>query len=314
MNWKFKAAVQRACASMPVGGGEVYYSLQRAMGLLRDPDRPLMMVRVAARLARHLASLGFDVRGKRVLEVGTGWRIDLPIGLYLAGAVSVDTYDLNRYLKPRLVLGAAARLAAQQDLVVEAFAGIADQGEVERRLDSLTRAPDLRALLTTTGIRYNAPADAREIARPPGSVDLHVSFTVFQQIPFDVLRAILRESSRLLSPDGLAWHQVDLSDQFARGDGSITRVNFLRFSEAEWAKYSDNRFGYHNRLRAADYERLYREAGHEVIGWSADVDEDSLAQLAAGFPLAEQFRGLPAEMLATDTIRVTSRPQVRGGG
>jgi SAM-dependent methyltransferase len=308
MNWRVKAAVQRACAAMPVGGGSIYYSLQRAVGLLRDPERPIMMLRIAARLARELGQLGVDLRGKRVLEVGTGWRVDMPIGLYLCGAKSVDTYDLHRYLKPRLVMEAVAGLAKRRQLVIETLATVADAADVERRLDALVQAPDIRALLRVAGIEYRAPADATRIDRPAGSADVHVSFTVLQHIPYDALLALLREASRVLSADGLAWHQVDLSDQFASADPSISRANFLRFTDAEWARYSDNRFAYHNRLRADDYRRLYHEAEHEVIRWVSDVDERSRAELANGFPLAQRFRGLPVEMLATDTIRVLSRP------
>jgi hypothetical protein len=99
-----------------------------------------------------------------------------------------------------------------------------------------------------------------------------------------------------------------LSDQFALADRSISRAHFLRFSDAEWAAYSDNQFAYHNRLRAADYERLFREAGHEIVDWVTRIDDRSLREIAAGFPLADPFRGLPPEMLAVDTVHVVSRP------
>jgi hypothetical protein len=308
MNWRLKAAVQQACAAMPVGGGAIYYSLQRMFGQLRDPERPLKMLRIAARLARELRELGFDLHGKRVLEVGTGWRVDMPIGLYLCGAKSVDTYDVHRYLKPRLVMEAVAGLAERRQAVLDTFATLTEAGELERRLDALLRAPDVRTLFRVAGIEYHAPADATRTGRPAGSVDVHMSFTVLQHIPYDTLLALLREASRVLSPEGFAWHQADLSDQFAASDPSISRANFLRFTDAEWARYSNNRFSYHNRLRASDYQRLYREAGHEVLRWMCDVDERSHAQLANGFPLADRFRGLPVEMLAADTLRVVSRP------
>jgi hypothetical protein len=308
MDWRLKAAVQQVCAAMPVGGGAIYYSLQRMLGRLRDPERPLMMLRIAARLVRELRELGLDLHGKRVLEVGTGWRVDIPIGLYLCGAKSVDTYDVHRYLKPRLVMEAVTGLAKRRQLVLETFAPLTDAGELERRLDALLGAPDVGALFRLTGIEYHAPADATRTGRPAGSVDVHMSFSVLQHIPYDTLLALFRDASRVLSAEGFAWHQIDLSDQFAASDPSISRANFLRFTDDEWKKYSDNRFSYHNRLRAADYNRLYREAGHEILRWIYEVDERSRAELANGFPLAERFRGLPVEMLATDTLRIVSRP------
>jgi hypothetical protein len=308
MNWRLKAAVQRACAALPVGGGAVYYALQRTLGLLRDPERPMKMLQVAARLARELRALDFDLHGKRVVEVGTGWRVDMPIGLYLCGAKSIHTYDLNRYLKPRLVMAAVQGLGERRERVIETFADLADRADLERRLDALLGAADVRALSRVAGIEYHAPADATRTGLPAGSVDLHLSYTVLQHIPYGVLVELLREATRVLSATGLAWHHADLSDQFAAADPSISRANFLRFTEEEWARHSDNRFAYHNRLRAHDYERLYRDAGHEILRWTANVDERSRDELANGFPLAERFHGLPAEMLATDTVRVVSRP------
>jgi hypothetical protein len=308
MNWKLKAAVQRACAALPFGRETVYYSLQRTFGLLRDPDRPFMMQRATALMATELHAHGFDLREKRVMELGTGWRVDMPIGLHLCGVRSIVTYDLHRHLKPRLVMSAVAALARQRKTVGEIFRDVADPAAVEHRLERLARAANVREIFRLASIEYRAPADAARSGLPNGSVDLHMSFTVLQHIPYTVLVDILREASRVLSPDGVACHHIDLSDQFAQADPSISRSNFLRFSDDEWATYSSNQFAYHNRLRVADYERLYREVGHEIVGWTTEIDDRSRRELANGFQVAERFRGQTPEVLATDTIRAISRP------
>lgn len=307
MNWKLKAAVQRACAALPLGREAVYYSLQRTFGLLGDPDRPFMMQRATALMATGLRAHGFDLRDKRVMEVGTGWRVDMPIGLHLCGARSIVTYDLNRYLKPALVMSAVAAFARRRKAVSDIFRDLADPADVEQRLDRLARAGNVREVFRVAGIDYRAPADATRSGLPSGSVDLHMSFTVLQHIPYTVLVDLLREASRVLSPQGLACHHIDLSDQFAQADPSISRSNFLRFSDAEWATYSSNQFAYHNRLRVADYERLYRDAGHQIVGWETEIDERSRNELANGFRVASRFQGLTPEVLATDTIRAISR-------
>jgi SAM-dependent methyltransferase len=312
VNWKFKAAVQRACAALPVGGQAIYYSLQRTFGLLRDPGRPLAMQRAAARIAGELRDHGFEIRGKRVMEVGTGWRVDLPIALFLCGAKSIVTYDIHRYLKPGLVTSAIATLWRNREGAADVLAPFADRGELADRLQQLARAATVREVFAIAGIEYRAPADATQSGLPAGSIDLHLSYTVLQHIPYAVLVDLLREATRVLAPGGLACHHIDLSDQFARADPSISRAHFLTYSETEWATYGANQFAYHNRLRAADYERLYREAGHEILGWVTRVDERSLREIAAGFPLAEPFRGLPAGMLATDAIHAISRPRSDG--
>jgi SAM-dependent methyltransferase len=308
VNWKVKAAIQRACATLPVGGEAIYYSLQRTFGLLRDPARPLAMQRAGALIAGELRDHAFEIRGKRVMEVGTGWRVDLPIALFLCGAKSIVTYDIHRHLKPRLVTSAIATLWRNRERVADILAPFADRDELADRLKRLARAADIRDVFGIAGIEYRAPADATRSGLPAGSIDLHLSYTVLQHIPYAVLIDLLREAGRVLAPGGLACHHIDLSDQFARADASISRAHFLRYSDAEWAPYGANQFAYHNRLRAADYERLYREAGHEIVGWVTRVDERSLREIAGGFPLAEPFRGLAPAMLATDTIRAISRP------
>jgi SAM-dependent methyltransferase len=308
VNWRLKAAIQRACAALPVGGEAIYYSLQRTFGLLRDPAFPLAMQRAAALIAGELRDHAFDIRGKRVMEVGTGWRVDLPIGLFLCGAKSIVTYDIHRHLKPRLVTSAIATLWRNRERVADILAPFADRGELVDRLARLAQAANVREVFRIAGIEYRAPADATQSGLPAASIDLHVSHTVLQHIPYAVLVDLLHEATRVLAPGGLACHHIDLSDQFARADSTISRANFLRYSETEWAAYGANQFAYHNRLRAADYQRLYGDAGHEIVGWVTRVDDRSLREIAAGFPLAEPFRGLPPEMLATDIVHAISRP------
>jgi SAM-dependent methyltransferase len=308
VNWKLKAAIQRACGALPAGREAIYYSLQRTFGLLRDPDRPLVMQRAAALMAAELRDHGLELRGKRVMEVGTGWRVDLPIALFLCGTRSIVTYDLHRYLKPRLVMSAVATLWRNRQLVTDVLGPFTDRAELGHRLERLARAANTRDVFKIAGIEYRAPADATRSGLPTGSIDLHLSFTVLQHIPRAVLVDILREASRVLAPGGLACHHIDLSDQFARADPSISRSHFLRYSDEEWAAYSDNQFAYHNRLRVADYERVYREAGHQIVGWVTGIDDRSLREIAAGFPVAERFRGFAPDLLATDTIRAISRP------
>ena len=308
MNWRLKAAIQRACATLPVGRDAVYYSLQLTFGLLRDRNAPFRMLRAAARIAKQLGAQGFDLHGKRVMEVGTGWRVDVPIALYLCGARSVVTYDIRRLLKPRLVMSAVATLSGNLGRVKETLAPFADPSDIEERMQRLATAANVRDLFQIAGIEYHAPADATRTGVADGSVDLHLSYTVLQHIPYPVLIDLLREASRVLAPEGVACHHVDLSDQFAQADPAISRAHFLRYSEAEWAALTDNQFAYHNRLRALDYERAYREAGHEILDWMTHVDERSRREIAAGFPLAPPFRGLPPEVLAIDGLHVISRP------
>jgi hypothetical protein len=309
VRWKLKAGIQRICASLPASE-TIYYAIQRRFGSLRRPPDPWPNLQGLREILMQLREIGFALPGRRVMEVGTGQRLDMPLGLYLCGAASVDTFDLHRYLREELVLASVAAITADRKRAVDLFAALADPQDVERRIDVLSGARTLGKLCTATGIRYHAPADAARTPLPPRSIDLQFSYNVFEHIPRETLAAILTESSRVLADDGIACHSIDPSDHFAHDDPSISFVNFLRFNETEWKRYHDNQFAWHNRMRKDDYDRLYAEVGHRRIRAEARVNQRSLELLRSGFPLDQAFLGRDPEMLATTDYRVFSRPQI----
>jgi hypothetical protein len=304
LNWKIKANIQRVCAALPASEA-IYYLMQSNLGVFRkDPD-PMPNLREVVPI---LEELPFRLEGKRVMEVGTGRRVDMPVAFYLAGAASTDTVDLHRYMKPELVLGSLRNLLANREEARQLFAPFSSAARVDEKLDILAGLKTFEELSRRANIRYHAPADARKTNFAAGSIDLQFSYTVFEHIPFDVLRDILIEAGRLLQPEtGLACHHIDLSDHFVQVDGAINKVNFLRYSEREWSKYNDNQFAYHNRLRTPDYEKIYRDAGHEIVHRVDFLDEKSLRDIEGGFPLDERYKGVDPKVLATVGMRVLSR-------
>lgn len=309
MTWKTKALIQRACASLPVGSEAAYYFLQKNLGSLRFAPDPMPNLRDLADIAKDLAQAGFSIAGKRVMEVGTGRRIDMPVGLYLLGASSVETYDLHPYMKAELVEGSLAGMLRNRDEIAALLGPIAGRELVEARLATLAKVRTARELMDASSIHYHAPADAAKTGLPDGSIDLQFSFTVFEHIPGPVLSAILKEASRVLVPEtGLACHHIDPSDHFAHDDQSISFVNFLQFEEIDWAKYNDNQFAYHNRLRVDDYEKIYREAGHEAVLWRTWKNDRAMKELSEGtLPLAARYRGVAADTLGTTAVRAITK-------
>ena len=312
LNWKLKAALQRACAALPVKQEAVYYFLQRSFG---RPLRysPLPNMEEAGKIIAQLAGCGLSVRGARVMETGTGRRVDMPLAFYLCGARSVYTYDLHRYLKPGLAQYSVAEMVRQREQVKAIFQNLADGGEIDARLDALRAARDASAALGIARIDYRAPADASRTGLPDGSIDVHFSYTVMEHIPAEVLAAILGEASRVLAPGGFACHHIDLSDHFWHHDASISAINFLRFSEGEWARYAGNQFAYHNRLRAPDYVDIYQASKHEIVECTRWTDERSMRELRSGFGLAPEFQSMPPEAICTVGMRIVSRPERTSG-
>ena len=308
MNWKIKAAVQNACAALPAFQEQAYFKVLKAFGDLHNKPDPMEMLGAAAELAEMIQKAGTNVEGARVFEVGTGRRVDMPLGFFLAGAASVTTCDLHRYMKPELVMSSFSRMKARREEIRALFAPITNPGELDRRLDMFCSISGFDELLAKTNIKYHAPADAAATGLPAGSIDIHTSYTVFEHIPAPVLSAILVEAGRLLSPQGVALHHIDLSDHFSQADG-ITKINFLQYSEAEWEKYAGNQFAYHNRLRPSHYREVYAAGKQNVQQWLPSVDPVSMKALQNGFPINPEFRQYPPEELCTTVLQVVSHPQ-----
>ena len=306
MNWKLKWAIQKACASVPLISQPLYYQLQQRLGPVAGAYDTGSMLAEAARMTRVLRQYGQPVEGASVMEVGSGWRLDIPLGLYLCGARETLAFDANRYLRESLVLRSLDYLRTHEDHVHELFRDVTEAGDLKRRLDALVDCRTLAEVLAAAGIRYFAPADAARTPLPGHSIDIHFSYTVFEHIPRQVLTAILCEASRLLRPSGVAMHHIDLSDHSAHVDPSITLINFLQYSDRQWRWFASTPWSYHNRLRVDAYRDIYTQAGHELLSWNPHVDRKSIEALEY-LPLDSQYQGVDPATLCTVYLDVVSR-------
>jgi len=313
VHWETKAKIQRFCATLPVGGDSIYYSLQRFAGGLRQSPHPEPWLRAAVEIAGDLQTAGTILERAKLVEVGTGRGLEMPAGFHLMGAGRIDTYDLHTLLADWRIEGLLRHLAEDAEKIAGLLGPQAVGGPdaVRERIGRLTAGnPGVREAMRRLDVHYHAPADAANTGLPAGSVDGHVSFTVFEHIPESILVDILREAGRILTPGGVAVHHVDLSDHYAHDDAAITAVNFLRYTQPEWGQLAGNRFAYHNRLRVKAMHAIYGEAGHEILRHTDWIDPGGLAALRAGMPLAPQFSGQPVEDLAMTGTRVVSRAQM----
>jgi hypothetical protein len=305
MRWTHKALLQNLFAGLPEPiGPALYYRMQRHFGGLRRPE-PMSRLRAGLRMAELIRREGHDIAGRRVLEIGTGHQLNLPIALWLCGAAEVMTVDRNRYLKHELIREDLRQIAARHEHVRELF-GAACAPRLARLMEMAERPPPLAELLATMNIRYLAPADAAALPLAAGSIDFHVSFAVLEHIPVPDLGAILREGLRLLDHNGLFVHCIDFSDHFSHDDPGITAINFLQFSEDAWAGYAGNRYMFHNRLRVDEFLALLATAGLTKKHVETSVDERALECLKQGFSLHDRFRAKDPHTLATGNAWVVA--------
>ena len=146
-------------------------------------------------LARWLLDHPEEVRGKRVLDFGTGSGI-VAIAAMKAGASSVVAVDVDRFATTACQLNAAANEVvvhtlnrdlvdtAQPDIDVVVAGDVWYEQEPARRFDAWFRALAIRVLTGDPGRLY-VPTDLDEIARfeVPASLDL-------ENAPFKTTRVL----------------------------------------------------------------------------------------------------------------------------
>jgi len=253
MDWRLKALAFRAL-DLP-GGDAAHYLLQRHVtGAWPRPAR--LLEALAARAKSVIDSYGVHIGGipHGVLEIGAGRDLAVPLALRQLGVQDVTAVDVNRLARLELVQHAADRLLDNQP----SFRSWAD--------------------VESFGVRYLAP---HRVTAEDGPVDCSCSNEVLEHVPPDELVVLLR--ALRAATKRLTVHSIDYSDHYARSDQSVSRLNFLRYSDDQWRPFNSGK-QYVNRLRHSDYLRLFREAGFTII------EESSVAgEPPAGLSVAPQF-------------------------
>ncbi|MCW3475359.1 class I SAM-dependent methyltransferase [Limobrevibacterium gyesilva] len=131
----------------------------------------------------------------------------------------------------------------------------ADCPDFAARVDLSSRA----AMLASLGARYLTGGTGDLGRIPAGSIDLIVSYMVLEHVGRGTFDRLLAETRRILAPDGLAYHFVDLMDHLGG------RLNNLRFPDALWEHPAMAGSGFYtNRLRCTEILARAREAGLEA--------------------------------------------------
>jgi SAM-dependent methyltransferase len=306
MHWRVKGAIQKVLGHVP-RGERIHYELQKRAGGLRHFHRE-----VAAKLedwrlmVGHLRSVGIPVAGTRFLEMGTGWYPTFPFCLALGGAGAVTTVDLNRHLKPELTVRMTDALAAAAPMIAEATGrSTAAVAAAHERLAAAVRAGASLEEATGGVVRYQAPADASATGLDAGSLDAVFSNSVLEHVPGPVIERCFAEARRILRAGGVMFHSVNCGDHYAYADPAIHQLNYLQFSDEQWARWN-NEFLYQNRLRAVDFVDLARAAGFAIEIDTSRPHPKRLQQLD-GIRVHPRFARYSRDQLAITSIDFIGR-------
>ena len=185
--------------------------------------------------------------------------------------------DLSRWVRPGFVNGAIRHLQQEPP-----------EGAVRTPRALLPEGPDFdRDLERAYGIRYLAPADARDTRLPAGSIDLVATTSTLEHVPLPDLRAILKETRRLCHDQSVVSHVVDYSDHFAHGDDRDQRLQLPPVPLGAVGALQ-HLLPPPEPAAAPRLPADLRGGGPAVIEAHAEHDADAREQLAS-VPLAEDF-------------------------
>ena len=293
MRWQAKCVIDSAKGALP---------FQAQLKRLKDrisPYQPNLrqdMHTIAQGIHQVEWVSGFlPIKGASVLEIGSGWQPMIPLLYSLGGASRVFLTDLNVLLRPDTFAAALHSLRTQRQVILDRLKLDPKVMDYALREDPGTSMADR---LREMHLVYMAPCDCRKLNLSSASLDVVTSRACLEHIPPDVIQDIFYESYRLLKPGGVACHLIDHSDHWEHHDKSISRVNFLKYSDSFFRWTYINSLNYQNRLRHPEYIEMLHNAGFRLVSEEHNVDEASLRYLAQ-IQLADRFRKFSNEDLAT---------------
>jgi SAM-dependent methyltransferase len=297
-----KATVQRGLGLLPQGERLNYVLQRRVLRTLPLGDEPFLGK--VERAVQHFTAFREHGRPRApedavFYEFGAGWDLVIPLMYRAFGVGRQILVDIRPSVRLELVNDSVARFERLRPRIEELAGSF--EGLDSRPLG------DLRELEPRFGITYLAPRDARDTGLPAASVDFVTSTDTDEHIPEQDLLRIFVECRRLLRPDGALSCRIDMQDHYSYFDGSISRYNFLRFSDRTWAAINSP-LHYQNRLRYRDYLRLVRDAGFEIVAERVSRPTDDDLDLLRGLDLAPRFRVQAVEDVGVKTLGIVAKP------
>jgi SAM-dependent methyltransferase len=253
-------------------------------------------------LALPIEALDVSFAGAQVLELGPGRTPQVCGAAVLAGATAATGIDVVGYLDRESAR--AERLAPLLDIL---SSGRADRwcratgteiGQARRRAASFgARWP----------VRFST-FDGQVLPIPDTSVDLVISKSALEHVPWRQVEPQLADLYRVLRRGGVMVHIIDLRDHFhMKGDHDVSGdwLEALRYPQKLYDAMFSNRSTNINRLRASEWLDVVADAGFET-----EYEERKVFTLPDDFDpsrLQARWRGLDRSELAVGYLTLGLR-------
>jgi len=237
--WWVKIGAKIVLSRLPFG-----YGIWQKLGFFRHGSMDKASY-VRDVFNQHIVRAGLDgsLAGKTILELGPG--------------DSVATALLAACHGARCILLDSGTFASKDVMVYQKLAK--DLSKAGFFPPELSSAASLQDVLAACGAVYLTEGLTSFSHIETSSVDLIFSQAVLEHVRKHEFVETMRECRRVLSPNGVASHQVDLKDHLAGG------LNNLRFNEKIWESDFFVQSGFYtNRIRYSEMLKLFKDAGFVV--------------------------------------------------
>lgn len=283
MNWK-KLLVKKTIVGRLPFADNLRKRKRKIFGYLPDAENMKLTIKNYERIKDALDKSGAGIEGATILEIGSGWFPTIPILLARDGAKKVFMSDLNIHM---------------DDITFkETVAYLKRHFPSDDYIQKITNFSSLP-------IEYLAPLNASNIRDK--SIDVVTSNTVLEHIPRSDIYSLFLSLRPKVSDSGLMVHLIDHSDHFEHFDKSISRVEFLTWSEEKHALINYLIKDGENRMRHHEYHRVFRDSGFEVINEEVDLDEKTLEEVKT-LDLVYPYSKMLPEQLAVLTSIYSLKP------
>ena len=220
---------------------------------------------------------GFDPSNRDCLELGTGWLPVIPIIFYLSGCKSLTLVDTQRLMDEHNFQKTCKQLIPlSEEISIKLELEISD---VKNKLTELASIP-MKLALPKMNCNYLAPYNLLDNNILAHSVDIITSRAVLAHIPPTILNNLFKKFYTLLRKDGAMCHVIDNSDHWEHYDKTISKLNFLKYSQKFFDFISStNSLNYLNRLRHSEYIKMIKTAGFKIIMDESSPDKKALKDL-----------------------------------
>jgi hypothetical protein len=306
IDWRFKATLQLFLSIIPLGEN-VNHILQKIYGgskSLSVDDALYDGIRIIQGIKKYYDSSFYN---SKMLEVGTGWQPVIPILLSFIGVKEIITIDHVRHLRLKLLRNSILQFYHEVGYINELLK--LSELEIVERIKKFNRIDldsSMENILNCLNIKYIAPGNASYTQLENNSLDLFFSNKVLEHVPKNQIISITKEAMRILKPGCLYYNYIGTLDHYSYFDKSISKCNFLQYSELAWRLLSKNKITYQNRLRNSDYLAIFKNCGFEILDVNFTIDKECLNSLKE-MKLDSRFRNMAHNDLSITFTEIFAR-------